>query len=86
MIKYFNEVENSLEMPNIITPWCMCEGYGSRSVRKKKRDKVKKKWNSSKFWTKNRDCPSKSGIVKGYIYACLTYIYVVQMQFYFTFP
>ena len=32
----------------------------------KKRDRVKKKWDSSKFWTKNQDCPSKSGTVGGY--------------------
>ena len=33
-------------------------------------DKVKKKWDSSKFCTKNRDCtcPSKSGTVGEYAY------------------
>ena len=32
----------------------------------KKRDRVKKKRDSSKFWTKNQDCPSKSGTVGKY--------------------
>ena len=33
----------------------------------KKWDRVKKKWDSSKFWTINQDCPSKSGTVGGYV-------------------
>ena len=44
----------------------------------KTRDRVKKKRDSGKFWDKNRDCPSKSGTVRGYgiyvhvhIYACV---------------
>ena len=32
----------------------------------KKRDRVMKKRDRGKFWTKNRDCPSKSGTVGGY--------------------
>ena len=32
----------------------------------KKWDRVMKKWDRGKFWTKNRDCPSKSGTVGGY--------------------
>ena len=38
----------------------------------KKRDRVKKKLDSGKFWDKNRDCPSKSGTVRGYgiLYTC----------------
>ena len=32
----------------------------------KKRDKVKKNRDSSKFWTKNQDCPSKNGTVGEY--------------------
>ena len=32
----------------------------------KKWDRENKKRNSSKFWTKNRDCPSKSGAVGKY--------------------
>ena len=32
----------------------------------KKRNKAKKNWDSSKFWTKNQDCPSKSGTVGEY--------------------
>ena len=31
--------------------------------KKKERDKAKKNQDSSKFWTKNQDCPSKSGTV-----------------------
>ena len=33
---------------------------------KKKWARVKKKRDSSKFWIKNRDCPSKSGTVGKY--------------------
>ena len=33
----------------------------------KKWDRVKKKRDSSKFWTKNQDCPSKCGTVGGYV-------------------
>ena len=33
---------------------------------KKKWDRVKKKRDSSKFWTKNRECPSKSRTVGEY--------------------
>ena len=33
----------------------------------KKRDRVMKKLDRGKFWTKNRDCPSKSGTVGGYV-------------------
>ena len=29
----------------------------------KRRDRVKKKQDGGKFWTKNQDCPSKSGTV-----------------------
>ena len=32
----------------------------------KKRDRVKKKWDSSKFWTKNQDSPSKRRTVREY--------------------
>ena len=28
--------------------------------------KISKKWDSSKFWSKNQDCPSKSGTVGRY--------------------
>ena len=34
----------------------------------KKWDRENKKRDSSKFWTKNRDCPSKSGTVGKYVY------------------
>ena len=30
-------------------------------------DRVKKKWDSGKFGTKNWNCPSKSGTVGGYV-------------------
>ena len=32
----------------------------------KKQDRVKKKLDRGKFWTKNQDCPSKRGTVGGY--------------------
>ena len=35
----------------------------------KKWDRENKKRDSSKFWTKNRDCPSKSGTVGKYALA-----------------
>ena len=42
----------------------------------KKWDRENKKRDSSKFWTKNRDCPSKSGTVGKYAVRYLLFIYL----------
>ena len=52
----------------------------------KMQDRAMKKWNKGKFWTENRDCPSKSGIVGGYA-LCLEvtiiiFSYILHYSFY----
>ena len=44
----------------------------------KKQDKVKKKWDGRKFWTKNQDGPSKSGTVGGYVAVAQKFYFIVQ--------
>ena len=42
---------------------------------------MKKKRDSSKFWTKNQDCPSKSGTVGGYVIVLQLYqLYCIRLQ------
>ena len=46
---------------------------------------MKKKWDSSKFWTKNQDCPSKSRTVGEYVSICdelhhYFFLFTVQIE------